>query len=49
MVISPSCSFIVKNCFHYSRFSDGFVNFHVFEELCWAFDGDCIESVDCLW
>ncbi|KAL6089300.1 hypothetical protein STEG23_030049, partial [Scotinomys teguina] len=21
----------------------------VCEELCWNFDGDCIESVDCIW
>jgi hypothetical protein len=24
-------------------------SFLVFEELYWDFDGDCIESVDCLW
>jgi hypothetical protein len=24
-------------------------SFDVFEELCWGFDGDCIESIDCLW
>ena len=24
-------------------------SFYVFEELCWDFDGDYIESVDCLW
>jgi hypothetical protein len=23
-------------------------SFHVFEELSWNFDGDCIKSVDCL-
>jgi hypothetical protein len=54
---SPSCSFIVKNCFCYSglfvclfAFPDEFENFfHIFEELCWDFDGDCIESIDCLW
>ena len=59
---STSCSFIVKNCFHYSgfcflffvfcfAFPDEFENcsFHVFEELCWNFDGDRIESIDCLW
>ena len=50
----PSCSLTVKNCFCYSGFStflDEFDNcsFHVFEELCWDFDGDCIESIDCLW
>jgi hypothetical protein len=48
---SPSHSFIVKYCFHYSgffAFLDEFENcsFHVFEELCWDFDGDCIESID---
>ena len=50
---SPSSSFI-KKCFCYSvffTFPDEFVNssFHVFEELCWNFDGDCIESIDYLW
>ncbi|KAL6086712.1 hypothetical protein STEG23_032488 [Scotinomys teguina] len=24
-------------------------SFQVCEELCWDFDGDCIESVDCFW
>ena len=24
-------------------------SFHAFEESCWDFDGDCIESVDCFW
>jgi hypothetical protein len=51
---SLSDSFIVKNCFCYSgffAFADEFesCSFHVFEELCWDFYGDCIESVDCLW
>ena len=51
---SPSCSLIVKNCFCYSgffAFPDEFENcsFHVFEELCWDFDGDSIESIDCFW
>ena len=51
---SPSCSSTVKNCFHYSgifSFPDKFENcsFYVFEELCWDFDGDYIESIDCLW
>ena len=44
----------VQNCFHYSgifSFPDEFENcsFYVFEELCWDFDGDYIESIDCLW
>ena len=51
---SPSHSFIVKNCFHCScflAFPDEFENFslHVFAELCWDFDVDCIGSVDCFW
>ena len=24
-------------------------SFHIFEELCWDFAGNCIESVDCFW
>jgi hypothetical protein len=24
-------------------------SFHGYEELCWTFAGDCIESVDCFW
>jgi hypothetical protein len=46
---SPSCSFIVKNCFHYSgvfAFPDEFEDcfFHVFEELCWdSFTGKWME------
>jgi hypothetical protein len=28
----------IKNC-----------SFYVFEELCWNFDEDCIESVDCFF
>ncbi|KAL6031771.1 hypothetical protein STEG23_010155 [Scotinomys teguina] len=27
----------------------GAANSQVCEELCWDFDGDCIESVDCFW
>jgi hypothetical protein len=46
-------SFIVKNYFCYFgslAFTDEFENcsFHVFEELCWDFDGDCIEFLHCL-
>jgi hypothetical protein len=49
-----SHSFIIKNCFLYSgffAFPGEFENcsFHVFEKLCWDFDGDCIESINCLW
>jgi hypothetical protein len=51
---SPGYSFIVKNCFRYSgffAFPDEFEKllFPCIEELCWDFDGDCIESIDCLW
>ena len=24
-------------------------SFHVFEELCWNFNKDYIESIDCFW
>ena len=48
---SPSLSFIVKNCFPYSEFfvfpdESENCSFRVYEELCWDFDGDCIESID---
>jgi hypothetical protein len=53
IVISPRSAFIVKNCFHYPRFVFLYViencSLHAYEELCWDFDGDCIESVDCFW
>jgi hypothetical protein len=44
---SPRISFIVKTGFHYSgifAFPIEYENcsFHVFEELFWNFDGDCI-------
>jgi hypothetical protein len=37
--------------FFFFAFPDEFENcsFHVFEELCWDFVGDYIESIDCLW
>jgi hypothetical protein len=43
--------FLFLFVFVFFAFPDGFENcsFPVFEELCWDFDGDCIESVDCLW
>jgi hypothetical protein len=49
---TPRISFIVKNGSHYPGFFDFPYNlencsFHVFEELCWDFDGECIESVYC--
>ena len=54
MVIPPSCSFIVKDCFCYSAFltfPGEFENcsFHDFEEFCWGFDGDCTKSIVFLW
>ena len=53
MVIPSGHSFIVKNYFHYCgifAFTVELENysFHVFEGLCWDFDGDCIKSIDCL-
>jgi hypothetical protein len=53
-VDSPISSFIVENCLGYPDFFvfpyevENF-SFQVCEELCWNFDGDCIESVDCFW
>jgi hypothetical protein len=42
-IVFPILSFLVfpyeiKTCY-----------FHVFEESCWNFDGNCIESVDYCW
>jgi hypothetical protein len=51
MGIPPGNSFIVEIFFSPGFFiiSDEFENcsFYPCEELCWNFDGDCIESVDC--
>ena len=46
--------FIVLDCFgHPGVFvfpnEAGYFSFEVCEELCWDFDGDYIESIDCLW
>ena len=42
--------FVLLYCFVFAL-SDEFENcsFHVSEDLCWDFDGDCNESIDCLW
>ena len=47
-------SFIVKSCFGYPGFlvfpyKVEYCPFKVCEELCWDFDGDCIDSVDYFW
>ena len=47
-------SFIVQDCFRYAGFfvfpyEVDYCSFNVFEKLCWEFDGDCIESIDCFW
>ena len=47
-------SFIVQDCFSFPRFfafpyQVEYCSFQVCEELCWDFDGDCIDSVDCFW
>ena len=47
-------SFIVHDCFSYPGFFGipyevDYCSFKVCEELCWDFDGDCIESIDCFW
>ena len=44
-------SFIVQDCFGYPwififSYEVDYCSLKVFEELCWDFDGDCIESVD---
>jgi hypothetical protein len=48
---SPRSSFSVENSFCYTEFpvipdEFGYCFFHLYEELSWNFDGDCIESVD---
>ena len=45
---------IVQGCFGYpgsfvSPYKVEDYSFKVSEEMCWDFDGDCIESVDCFW
>ena len=45
--------FIEQDCFGYPRLSvfpyEVDCSFEIFEEFCWDFDEDCIESVDCFW
>ena len=45
-------SFIVQDCFGYpgffvSSYEVDYCSFKVCEKLCWDFDGDCVESIDC--
>ena len=54
MVIPPAVLLLLKIVFailFFFSFPDEFekCSSHVFEELCWDFDGGCIESIDCLW
>jgi hypothetical protein len=54
MVIPPAVLLLLRIVFailNYFAFPGELENcsFHIFEELCWDFDGDCIESIDCLW
>ena len=47
-------SFIVWDCFGYPEFfvfpyEVEYCSFEVCEELCWDFDGACIESLDYFW
>lgn len=51
---TSSGSFIIQDCFSFLGFSCvcfymklNFFNFY--EELCWNFDKDCVESVDYFW
>ena len=51
---SSRSSFIVENCFGYPGvfffpYEVENCSLHISKELCWNFDGDCIESVDCFW
>jgi hypothetical protein len=50
--LSRSSFFNTENRFGYygyflSPYEVDNCSFHVYEDLCWNFDGDCIESVDC--
>ena len=54
MLIPPAVLLLLRIVFaivDFSAFPDEFENcsFHVFEEVCWDFDEDCIQSVDGLW
>lgn len=45
-------AFIADNCFGYPGilvFPDEVENCSFCDELCWNFDGVCIDSVDCFW
>ena len=51
-------SFIVQDCFGYPvlflllfvfSYEVNYFSFKVYEELCWDFNGDCIESIDTFW
>ena len=49
---TPGSSFIAQDCFSYPGFfvlpyEEQYCSFEVWEELCWDFNGECIESVDC--
>jgi hypothetical protein len=52
----PRSSLIVNNCFCYFGvfffdIQDEFENcsLHVFEEMCWGFEGGCVESLYRFW
>lgn len=54
MVIPPAALLLLRIVFTilgFFSFPEELENcsFYVFEELCWDFDGDYIESIDCLW
>ena len=47
-------SFIIQDCFGYPGFfvfpyKVDYCSLKFYEELCWDFDEDCIESIDCFW
>ena len=50
MLIPPELFLLLSLVFAFF-FLNEFQNctFYVYEEMCCDFDGDCIESIDCLW
>ena len=48
--ISRYCiGLLLLSCFFLFLYEVENCSFKVCKELCWNFDGDCIESVDCFW
>jgi hypothetical protein len=51
VLLSLRIDFAILGFFFFFCFPDEFADclFYFVEEFSWNFDGDCIESVDCLW